>query len=314
MLERKRASASARQSPQSSLQSSPIFQADLEEPSPILDQGYIPWQSSFIAGQHAGWPSFLFDGAVYPVHPELSSPILSQDFSPASTLLDLSPISHDIPLFDPQTIPPFQYSSSSLSAALSPSPALERLDVSPESSQVPDHPNHNQSFQYRPQVSGSGSQFAFSHDNNTDICMPRTGLADIHNPTGNSAVLSTSHPNAYNTNFDVHGHLSDSSPDVHTKKRFLHSTRGENATALPNRGGTPPFSPSPICLEALTLSPMPSPAYSVPIDLPSSGLAPHTSTLFSPPGSDQPLREKKPRRSLSQGPLRLSSNLPLSPE
>jgi hypothetical protein len=317
MLERKRAIPSPRE-PSHKL--SPVFQSSLADFPPEIQPNHAAsWQTPFMS---MGWP-YDDNNSMIPRHPP--SPDLSSDFSPASTLLELSPISHAIPLAEPPAFPPFRFSSSSLSAALSVSPTLQSSPLSKPNNTTlapTNDPGPSEDSHSNPRPSGSGLKHSALH--NGDRADSRT-IADVDRISQGNR--ETSRHNTFNANFNTNVSGGEStqqnpSPNNHDD-RELPASPGKGRVSMlrsgpsvPNGGGdVSSASSTPVAFDTLTLSPISSPASaSLPVDLPNSTQSPSTSTLFLPSGEDRQPRRKTLKRSESQGPLRLSSNLLLTSE
>jgi hypothetical protein len=324
MLERKRAAFSARET---SSQSSPAFLANFVElPLDIHQDHAMSWQTPFIVEQSMDW-SNAFDGSS-PVmlSSHSSSPALSQDFSPTSTLQELSPVSHVEPLSAPPPLPPFQFSSSSLSTALTPSPILPQIHLTNSSnSPAPiNSPNfHSESRLFRPDSYPAGqspTQYAL-HSGSPDIKPLVTDLNDTYHNQGSSSPLCRS------GSIDIHADEDDDETDIVLMDLPTRKDEEQELATIISRDRialiSSDFSMSnsedlsststPICLDTLTLSPISSPSSPSAVDLPSASPHLRASTLFATSDDQQP-RQKLLRRSASHGTLRLSSSLLLSPE
>ena len=306
MLERKRLS-SARESPN---KSPPALHTYLTELPPGTDETFITsWQLPFMLGQPMDWSSQLFEGTPNTMLPDYSSTstALPQDFSPASTLQEMSPLSHDIPLADPPTFPPFQFTSSSLSAALSPSPAPRRLDTILNPANTSNCSDNADQFHPRPHPPSYSQSNTFPANTGTDF-------TDAYNSPRNHEILSQPRHNIHSIHYDRNGVPSNLSSNNYEDSPPICNDRIIPLTtnfSLPNCGDVSSAASTPIRLDTLSLSPMQSPSNaSVPIDLPVPGSPPSASTLFS---ADVGQR-KSLKRSEPHGPLRLSSSLLLTSE
>jgi hypothetical protein len=307
MLERRRTAQAAAAA---QAESPAIDTASIDLEHELQRTPLTTWQSSFIVDSPPGWSGELFNGnqtVVLSSHPV--SPPLSHGFS-ATTLQECSPVAHDVPLDCSQAFPPFRYTSSSLSAALSdtqtahPSPSLN-FDLPLDSVTTTDY-----CPQPGPSTNLSGAR---TSDNNVGFhpanfeaeSIPSPESPDVVNDHSGSTTPIPSSSYHRNTN-DLHGRDANLSILIPPSTSSPGSSR-ESPVVSPSTA---------IGLAALTISPISSPRNaSLPINLPNVGQLPSASTLFAPFDTVQQLhRRTSMLRRSEQGPLRLSSSLPVIAE
>ena len=314
MLERRRVALAAKTA---STDCSPVFNTALIEPHSAIEQSPITaWPpsstSSFLPEQPQpppSWPTDLFHGnqsLILQAHP--SSPSLSHGYS-----VQCSPHPHELPLEETPVVPPFRYTSSSLSAALSDtqtsqsSPTVNR-DVPLESTAI-DH-----SLSGTPTVIRGDAPLL--DDNAPDGCS--------HHVTPVPVLINL--PDVRDTALDGHSRCGISLPGARAFQYGAELSRYNSPTdPLPS----PPQSDNngqdlyPLSSPASTITPHLSPISSphnaaLPVDLPRVDPDPAKSMLFTPSDpNESPLRRKpltSAKRTEQSAPTRLSSILPVTSE
>jgi len=256
------------------------------------------WQNTISVEPPMFWHSHVYPGnSLMDFHGHRPSP--EPDDSPMSTL-ECTPISHHIPLAPSEDVPPFQYASSSLSAALSgPRPSQPLPPVDPDISQ--DDALTARLPQPEPVLCGLSSPL-------NDISANLT-LEDISDDCFDNSGSS----NAAFTGDHMDSPTIDRASTVSRHQEYPLRKLGSLATADPDlQNGLNPVastSSSPL-MAGLTLSPTAdTPLVASLFELSSM---PSGSILFSSHSIMQPGMRKSstPRkRPDSQGPFRLSSNL-----
>ncbi|RDB28956.1 Myb-like protein A [Hypsizygus marmoreus] len=259
------------------------------------------------------WPTFTYYSPdAYPSFPQEEVPGADHSLCESTTAV--------IP--KPSYIPPFQYSSSSLNAALSDLPQNSRtLSMIRERSDDWSPPPLNATCddaQDQEDLSNQTSQDDFSvfFDQDNDISRIFLGVhfdanGVFHYPDGDNSHLNSPHAMTSEHEGDVPGFIASPSPTQlwpETSEAPFQSTPNNDASTLS----------TPLQLR-LSLSGASTPNILSPIDLP-GGVQTVDSPMRSPERRSQPPRKASTRaarvRKLARptGPTRLSSMLPLTPD
>jgi hypothetical protein len=270
-------------------------------------------------------PSFNYEGS-----PQYHSPTLLPDHHSHSTLPPLSGTDESftsfIPLTPrPQTPPPFQFTSSSLSTALTdphvPKP-LPPIHLNSPQLQYPasQDPGSQPSASDSPNPGNTSPARQFGcipiYDDTDDIHMSDNMYSDQerHSHVSDVGTRSGEHTLVCN---ELESRVLQESSNIHREP-----TEASHAVCITAPISSPPRCPSPhVFLPSTSTTPIVSPLSlspnsSSPIDLPSTNAVSPSSVLFS---SHYPLEPKKKRISVrrrveSNGPLRLDSALPATAE